>query len=189
MNRGFDIGVNQSYLTYNVKGLDNRLSSEFRLGVFLEKSIGQNFAIKSGIRLGIKPRTTIYFAGYHGSPQYQYLSTIDETLGKRDHYFMEIPIALVFNWRKFQAGSGILARHYFNDARPDDYDFIGGRDETGIYSMLGYKLGDNLKVALEGYFGISSIIDVYYAPSVVSSGALLKAKNNFIGLSFGYEFH
>lgn len=188
LNPSFEFGFNTSYLTYNLRDLERRVTTEIRIGATLEKTISKSLAIKSGLRVGIKPKKPAYTIGFPLVGN-DYLIVVDETLSMRNHFYLEVPVALVFNRGKFQIGSGMMLRHYINNGQSGDRDLLKGQYETGIYSLFGYHLGSGLRVGLECYFGITPIFNVGFGGTPFSPPISFLAKNNFVGLSIAYALN
>jgi hypothetical protein len=107
---------------------------------------------------------------------------VDETMSLRDHYFIEIPISLVYDFRKIQVGAGVLGRHYFDNSQTLENDWLSGTYEFGIQPTLIYKLSKNIRVGVDYYVGVTSLFS-----QITLDGAESKVKNNFLGLNLSYN--
>jgi hypothetical protein len=184
-----ELALNHSYLTYNLNNVENRNSLELRLGGVVEKSIGDHFSLRSGLRLGIKPKTN------YSTSQFSLTYHIDNTFSSSNHYYIELPATVIYQWKQFQIGTGVLGRHYINTSSSgstSEPDFLKGNYEIGINSIITYEIFKKVRVGVEGYFGLSSIFSTYHVtvslyPGSFVSGYTFKAKNNFVGLNISYR--
>lgn len=186
LTQDLEIGINNGYLTFNMGGLDKRYSTEFRIGSNISKSLGKRFDLRLGMRFGFKPKTN-YYLGPLVQPPLSYLSVIDESLSKRAHYYLEMPFVFVLNVKKFNAGAGVLARHYLKIGASDNHDYLLGNYDAGFYSAMGIKPTPEIRVGIEAYFGLTPLFSAYFLNPSTGMGTIFEAKNNFIGLSAAYR--
>jgi hypothetical protein len=188
IDAGAEIAWSVSHLSYNFKrNFDQRVTTEVRVGIAAQRYLNPNFAIQSAALVGVKPKTNAYNIGTpaHGAPNLSFLRMADETFSARDHYFAEVPVTLVYHFRKVQISGGLLTRYYFKKASSSDADFLNGRYETGLYTKMSFKLWRRFNLNFEVYRGMTPILK--HTPQAPSPS--LTVWNNFTGLGLGYNFH
>jgi len=177
-------GINYSYLTYNFNNGHSFRTPEIWIRLVLEKPLTSNLILKSGLGFGVKKKTVPYSASTLSTLPYQFLVVkwVDETMSLKDHYFIEIPISLFYDFRKIQVGAGVLGRHYFNNSQGLENDWLSGSYEFGIQPTLSYKLSKNIRLGVDYYFGVTPLFS-----QITLDGSESQVKNNFFGLNLSYK--
>lgn len=179
----FDGGVNYSYLTYNFENGNNFQTPEIWIRGTLVKPLASHISIRSGLGFGVKKKTKPYETTSlpTSSPYYSMMKQVDETMSSADHYYLEIPISIFYDFKKIRLGAGVLGRHYFNTASGSQPDWLSGSYEVGIQPIIAYKFNKEISIELDYYAGLTSLFS-----QITLDGVVTKVNNNFIGLNLSY---
>lgn len=189
LNYAFTAGTGVSYFQYNSSKVKEHFASpEFRLGLNIQKQLLPNVSVQTGLRMGLKLKTApVYTIEEYKSMPFRSLGSIDETTSRSDHYFIEIPLNVQYQYRKFKVGAGVV---YRNLVQFDNYRYVAYHttSDIGITPSLAYQLSDKLTINAEYYFGTISFFEgiSYDTPSRATS-TTLKAYNRFAQISIAYS--
>lgn len=173
------IGANYSYLTYSDKAFNTRFPNvEYRLEFNTSIPVKTAFAVSTGMRFGVKQNTnsSIPFLPID-------LVDIDEIMSSNDHFYLEIPLRLVYVRQKMSFGLGGLVRYYFKISEPRQY-FLSNAFEFGISPNLTYKIYKRVELAGEYYLGVTPVYKFFYNNQ--SEFKSLSVFNNHFGFSIRY---
>lgn len=181
-----DAGISYSFLTYNFENGNKFRTPEIWIRGTLVKPLTSNLTLSTGIGVGVKKKTKPYETVTLpvSSPYYSMMKQVDETMSSADHYFLEIPISIFYDFRKIGFGAGVLGRHYFNTANGSQWDWLSSSYEVGIRPSVTYKIARKICVGLDYYAGLSTLFSMATMDSDV-----LKVRNNFIGFNVSYRIH
>ena len=182
-------GTGVSYFTYtSTKVKEQFASPEFRLDLGIQKQLTKKLSLHSGLRVGLKLKTTrIYSDQEYHSMSTRSLGSVDETQSRSDHYFIEIPLTIQYQYKKFKVGAGVVYRNLiqFNDTR---YVIYNTTSDIGITPSLSYQLNNRLTLNTEYYFGTISFFKGR-AYDNTQNPVAVKAYNRYAQISIAYSLH
>ncbi len=180
-------GTGVSYFHYNSSLIKEHFaSSEFRLGLGIQKQLTNNLSLQSGLRVGLKLKTSrIYNDQEYLAMPFRSLGSVDETMSRSDHYFIEIPLSIHYQYKKFKAGAGVVYRNLvqFDDTR---YVIYNTTSDIGITPSLSYQLNDRVTLNAEYYFGTISFFEGR-AYDNYPNQVTYKAYNRYAQISIAYS--
>jgi len=180
-------GTGFSYFHYTSSEIKEKFASpEFRVGILAQKQLTDRFSIQSGLRLGLKLKTSpIYSEDDYVRYSYHSIARIDKTTSQSDHYFIEIPLRFQYQHKKFGIGGGVV---YRNLIQFDNYRYVNyfTTTDVGITPSLSYQINNRIRIGAEYFFGT---IRFFEGTAMNESGNEInfKAYNRYAQISMEYS--
>lgn len=162
-------GIGGSQFKASPRAPSDFTSLEFRVGPTVNVPLNSRFEFTSRFLFGGKLKRQAYNKQGQVYTIPPHFLNLDKVASSRNHYFVEVPVLLQFNFPqpKFSLYAGGNYRFFMpNDA---DVDFLTFRGEFGVLSGINFFVSNKLKIGGEYLFGLTKVYKALTTTEIVNS--------------------
>lgn len=148
-------GIGRATIETNISAPTKFPALEIKIGVGISKPLNESLALSSRLAFGSRLKRKSDMSARHDGR----FTILDEHASEQNHYFIEIPLLLQYNFSR--AGLGLRAggnfKQYLSSNSTNRPDMISGKCEFGIIGGAAYSLTDRINIGIEYHAGLTKI--------------------------------
>lgn len=169
--------VGRSTFESNIPAPSKFPAVEFRVGMGLSKPLNKLLDMKSRLNIGVKWKRDSYINQGQVSGISPLFMGLDRLASNRNHYFIDIPLLLQFNFPHPALGVNMGINYRFFLPNNHAVDALTNRGEIGLMAGTTYRIGKWMGVGLDYTIGLTKIYQT--SGTIDSSQVSLDVFNHF----------
>lgn len=148
-------GVGRATIETNLSSPTNFPAMEIKIGAGISKPLNESLVLSSRLVFGSKFKRKSDMSARHDGR----FTTLDEHASEQNHYFIEVPLLLQYNFSPIGLGlrAGGNFKQYLSSNSTNRPDMISRKSEFGIIGGAVYRLSEKINMGIEYHAGLTKI--------------------------------